>query len=396
MKLSLFFGAACAQDVFLGQDKALSAADLTRAQKPKASALVGESPEEIAAKLNQVLRTAGGASKACDDHSVEELNEIMKLLEEVSDEKLQDIYVQNSDIRARRLTSAQSSNDDKTTRHTRCFQIGELWAHHLAESVKKSLAQKVPELPVFDATINDPEYTASKTCQEGHAMVTGGGSSTHEWPNWPEQLHYKAKGHGAYPFWWGGGSDSGDADLEVWWSEKYGAEKFYHSKCTGQSLKMVGVPCTHLMFAKDTNDGQAYLYTDSYCCKSQATSGGGGSGGPAEILYPSQGNFMDIFTYQGDVDFNGVNYQGKAKYYTYKLPSSEPITDFWYFTDMDGKPVQQGEGGTGPTDQGYPQSIGHTIWHDYQPDSLDTSAIADSVFAIPDHCKTTTSTCAMP
>jgi len=306
--------------------------------------------------------------------------------------------VQNGDLRARRLTneqSSQESGDDQTTRHTMCFQIGELWAHHLAESVKKTLVQKVPELPVFDATNTDSNYTAAATCQSGHAMVTGGGgASSHEWPNWPEQLHYKAKGHGAYPFWWGGGSDDGTADLEVWWSEKFGAEKFYHSKCTGQSLKMVGVPCTHLMFAKDTNDGQAYLYTDSYCCKSQASSSGGS--GPAEILYPSQGNFMDIFTYQGDVDFNGVNYQGKAKYYTYKLPSTEPIRDFWYFTDMDGKPVQQGEGGTGPTDQGYPQSIGHTIWHDYDQSSLDSSAIDDSVFDIPAHCKTTTSTCAMP
>jgi hypothetical protein len=396
VKLSLLFGAALAQDVFLGQDnKALTAADLTRAKKPKASALVGESPEEIATKLNSVLRSAGGASKSCDDHSVDELNDIMKLLLEVSDEKLQEIYVQNKDLRARRLMSEQDSSDDKTTRHGKCFQIGELWAHHLAESVKKTLAEKVPELPVFDTTNTDPKYTALASCQSGHTMVTGGGgASSHEWPNWPEQLHYKAKGHGAYPFWWGGGSDDGTADLEVWWSEKYGAEKFYHSKCTGQSLKMVGVPCTHLMFAKDTNQGQAYLYTDSYCCKSQASSSAGS--GPTEILYPSQGNFMDIFTYQGDVDFKGVNYKGKAKYYTYKLPFTEPIRDFWYFTDMDGKPVQQGEGGTGPTDQGYPQSIGHTVWHDYEPSSLDSSAIDDSVFAIPAHCKTTTATCAMP
>lgn len=370
VKLCLLFGAAFAQDVFLGQDsKAPTAADLTRARSPRASALAGDSPEEIATKLNRVLRTAGGASKACDDHSVEELNEIMKLLLEVSDEKLQDIYVQNGDVRARRLTSEyeQESRDDKTTRHSKCFQIGELWAHHLSESVKKTLAQKVPELPVFDATNTDSDYKASANCQSGHAMVTGGGgASTHSWPNWPEELHYKAKGHGAYPFWWGGGSDSGTADLEVWWSEKFGAEKFYHSTCTGQSASMIGKPCTHLMFAKDTGAGQAYLYTDSYCCKSQATAGGGGSGGSPEILYPSQGNFMDIFTYKGEVDFKGVNYQGKAKYYVYKLPSSEPITDFWYFTDMDGKPVQQGEGGTGPTDQGYPTSIGHTIWHDYE------------------------------
>merc|ERR1711988_505257 len=69
----------------------------------------------------------------------------------------------------------------------------------------------------------------------GHAMGTSTSSSTHQWPDWPEELHYKAKAHGAYPFWWGGGSDSGTADLEVWYSEKKGAEKFYHSQCTGKS-----------------------------------------------------------------------------------------------------------------------------------------------------------------
>merc|ERR1712216_668331 len=80
--------------------------------------------------------------------------------------------------------------------------------------------------------------------------------------------HYKAKGHGAYPFWWGGGSDSGEADMEVWWSEKQGAEKFYHSSCTGKSSgkgikksgKGVGSgaswlkgPCYHLMLAPGHN-----------------------------------------------------------------------------------------------------------------------------------------------
>lgn len=402
MKLSLLCGAAVGQDVFLGQgSQAPTAADLSRAQRPRATALAAESAEEIATKLNRVLRKAGGANKSCDDHSVEELNEIMKLLLEVSDDRLQDIYLQNGDLRVRRLMNEyeqlwQDNRDDETTRHTRCFQIGELWAHHLPEVAKKMLVQKVPELPVFDSSKSDSDYQASATCQDGHKMVTGGGSaSTHQWPNWPEQLHYKAKGHGAYPFWWGGGSDDGTADLEVWWSEKFGAEKFYHSSCTGQTVYMIGKPCTHLMFAKDTNAGQAYLYTDSYCCKSQASSSGG-SFGPSEILYPSQGNFMDIFTYKGEVDFNGVNYQGKAKYYLYSLPSTEPIQDFWYFTDLDGKPVQQGEGGTGPTDQGYPESRGHTIWHDYDQSSFDTSEMDDSIFDIPEICKNTEHTCAMP
>merc|ERR1711898_79820 len=116
---------------------------------------------------------------------------------------------------------------------------------------------------------------------------------------------------------------------------------------------------------------------------------GGIGPGPAQKLAASQSDFMDDFTYQGEVDFNGVHYQGKAKYYLMKLPNSEAVQDFWYFTDMNDMPVQQGEAGTGPTDQGYPSSRGHTIWHDYDPASFDTSAIDDSVFDIPSYCKST-------
>jgi hypothetical protein len=97
----------------------------------------------------------------------------------------------------------------------------------------------------------------------------------------------------------------------------------------------------------------------------------------------------------GEKDFNGVNYKGKVKYYLLS-GVNEPVTDFWYFTSLDGKPVQQGEGGKGPTDQGYPSSIGHTIWHDYDQSTLDSSAIDPSVFAIPAACKTTYESCTFP
>merc|ERR1711879_967146 len=121
-------------------------------------------------------------------------------------------------------------------------------AHHLSDAAKRG--KTVPTVPVFDsAKADDKLYESSATCQTGHAMIKGGdGTSTHEWPDWPEELHYKAKAHGAYPFWWGGGSDSGTADMEVYWSEKQGAEKFIHSSCTGQSSWLNG-PCVHLMLA---------------------------------------------------------------------------------------------------------------------------------------------------
>merc|ERR1712232_549001 len=109
-------------------------------------------------------------------------------------------------------------------------------------------------------------------------------------------------------------------------------------------------------------------------------------GGPAEQLAPSQGTFWNTFTYKGERDFDGVYYQGKAKYYV-MTGVNEPVREFWYFTDLDGKPVQQGEAGTDPTDQGFPTSIGHTIWHDYDPSTFDTSAIDASVLLFQQHAR---------
>jgi hypothetical protein len=320
---------------------------------------------------------------------------------------LNDIYESGTDLRTRLATLAEyeqqweqdAEHAEEVIRDAKCNEAVMLWAHHLTEGGKQALSKKeLPTVPVYDSSKADNKlYESKATCQTGHAMVKGGdGTSTHEWPDWPEELHYKAKAHGAYPFWWGGGSDSASADMEVYWSEKQGAEKFVHSSCTGQSSWLDGA-CTHLMIADSSagaGDGIAYLYKadESKCCVTQPT----GSGfGPSEKLSPSQGNFYNTLEYVDERDFNGVYYQGKAKYY--KLTGvNEPVREFWYFTDLDGKPVQQGEAGTGPTDQGYPTSIGHTIWHDYDPSSLDTSAIDESVFAVPEACKTTSLKCNFP
>jgi hypothetical protein len=166
-------------------------------------------------------------------------------------------------------------------------------------------------------------------------------------------------------------------------------------------------PCVHLMLAPGTTVSpslttgapHAYLYTEdeSKCCISEPTASivsfppSGGS----ETLAPSQGTFWNTFTDKGEVDFSGVYYKGKAKYYV-MTGVNEPVRDFWYFTDLDGKPVQQGEGGKGPTDQGYPASIGYTIWHDYDQSTLDSSPIDSSVFAIPAACQSTVEQCTFP
>jgi len=402
-KLACLMATSCfGQDLFLAPSTYASKTDLMRASsKNQTTRLGGVTPQEIADKINKFLLNSPVQNRDCHDHSVDELNDLVRQMFPHLSTELSVLY-NEADGRSNRLNNLDeyeklwlSEVDSDTTREGKCAEVIMLWAHHLSEASKQSLAISLPSLPVHDPekSAESELYSARTSCVTGHAMVAGGdGSNDHQWPNWPEELHYHAKGHGAYPFWWGGGSDSGDADLEVWYSEKFGAEKFYHSSCTGQSSWLSGA-CTHLMFASGRNEGQAYLYTNDKCCKSQATSGGFG---PTEVLSPPQGNFVDVFSYQGEVDFNGVYYQGKAKYYTMKLPNSEPVQDFWYFTDLDGKPVQQGEAGVGPTDQGYPSSRGHTIWHDYNPSSLDTSGIDDSVFDIPAICKSTSLTCAFP
>merc|ERR1711920_264355 len=101
-----------------------------------------------------------------------------------------------ADTRAKRFQTIQKYEaswvnevDSATLRHSKCFEIGELWAHHLAEPAKLSTVSDVPSVPVYDKSkADDKLYVESASCQTGHAMVAGGGS------------------------------DSGNADMEVWWS----------------------------------------------------------------------------------------------------------------------------------------------------------------------------------
>jgi len=177
--------------------------------------------------------------------------------------ELESVYQSNNDLRSKRFATLTEYEDSWATetehnagalRHAKCHEVIMLWAHHLSETAKKFWKGKeLPSLPLYDVKkAGNTVYDSSTTCQTGHKMVAGGGSSTHKWPDWPEELHYSAKAHGAYPFWWGGGSDSGSADMEVWWSEKQGAEKFAHTACTGQSSWLNG-PCVHLILAPGSN-----------------------------------------------------------------------------------------------------------------------------------------------
>lgn len=215
------------------------------------------------------------STKACDLHSVDELNALLRDMLTLGSPELDAVYVQNTDDRAKRFSTlaeyeaawaVEAGVDLETLRHAKCAEIVMMFAHHLSESSKKSFAKTLPTVPVYDeAKASHKTYAEALTCQSGHAMKKGGdGSSTHQWPDWPEELHYKAMGHGAYPFWWitSQSHEQDSAPMEVWWSEKQGAEKFYHSSCAG-AYDWLQAPCYHMMYAPDSSgEYAAYLYNE--------------------------------------------------------------------------------------------------------------------------------------
>jgi hypothetical protein len=107
----------------------------------------------------------------------------------------------------------------------------------------------------------------------------------------------------------------------------------------------------------------------------------------SEPLSSPSADFMDTFTYKDTEDFTGTFYTGKIKKYLVELPSTEAVTWFWYMTDMQDRPVEQGEGGHGS---------GIVVYHEYNTSSFESTTHDPSVFEPPAICKTTTVSCAFP
>jgi len=384
---------------------------------------------DIARKINDHVSKHQNPRKECENFSLEELNQLVRDLWCHMDSSLNEIYSRPTwhvlggrphiskphDLRRRRFEtleeyeqswSKENYEQKDILREAKCAETLMLWTHHLSEDSQQKLNNTLPIIPVYNQTSADTNdvYRNSFSCVTGHNL-TAGHTSDHKLPHWPTEVHYTATGHGPYPFWLGGGPPptqedddstvgissncrgaSGSSHIEVWWSEPKAAEKFYHASC---SMKNAGytkdVPCYHLMIGAQPNP-QAYLYTEdeSWCCNSQPSSGGGGSGLNAEILSSVTSDFMDLMTLSSETSlYSGTYYKGKVKKYTMELPWSEPVSNFWYITDMDDNPVEQGES---------PQ----IICHEYNQTSFKATELSEDVFAIPDACKTTTKSCAFP
>ena len=296
-----------------------------------------------------------------------------------------------------------------------------IFSHHLPTPAQDALVNEqavvLPTLPVYNETHAQHEdeevaqtYEASYTCQSGHGMTEITTThSDHVFPHWPTNAHYTGTGYGAYPFWGGGQGDGEHGPIEVYWSEEQAAERFYHEGCyldefgygTGSS------PCFHLMTGV-LGATKAYVYSadGNFCCEStggrrrlqghRGLQGPPGPPGGGEDLSPPQSDFMDLMDFEGTTkNFETAYYSGDAYFYTETL-SNEPVSAFWYATTPEGYPLQQGEGGYGPTQ---PVPPGIFIYHEYNHTSFLAEAgqaIDPSIFAVPDVCKTSTKTCAFP
>ena len=107
---------------------------------------------------------------------------------------------------------------------------------------------------------------------------------------------------------------------------------------------------------------------------------------------------MDVFTYDGIVrDYVAEDglFAGSVKKYSMHLANPSNFY-FWYVTDLDDQPVEQGEGPcamyntNGTRDCGGPPKM---LFHQYHQETFKEAVLDDAVFALPPVCQTTKTTC---
>merc|ERR1712217_643929 len=372
-------------------------------------AYLGSEPDHIATRLNKHLtKLANTKVKACFSHSLSELRDILVRFWEQKSEHLSEQYsvkdgrsFTHKDVEGFEV-AWKSLGGGPASLSAACADVAKLFVHHLTQSAREALLKdtsvSVPLVEPYDpvhASQGDA-YAKSLTCVAGHNMTKR--TYDHNWPHWPAEAHYYGYGHGAYPFWQGAGSGTGDPYLEVWYSQTRFAEKLYHNNCATSELSgySKNVPCYHMMLGAEPNP-EAYLWTkdEDYCCKAEASNslrfppGPSGAGG----MTAPQADFRDTMNYVGSGSFSGHFYKGEVKKYTLELAETEPVKWFFYYTTPDGHPVCQGEGGDAPDSQ---KGKGIFVWHEYNVTSFQATTHSDTTFAVPEVCKQTTKTCEFP
>jgi len=409
-----------------------SRSDLQRSQRavPR-DALRGEDHASIRLKLNAALRKGVAAMLThgpCDDFTLLGLSKLETLLFEHRSPALF-----TTDLRAPRHATAESLRGElaeeaeyakkhpevfEALRDGKCTDIAMQWVHHLDDEARAKLAKtKFPLLPDKGTAEHAPELirkghhgvveklTNKTTCQIGHDAKAVARGTWEGFPAWPYEVSYNASGYGPYPFWTGTGSAAGSltkgTPIQTHWSAVLNSERLDHGMC---SLKGLGLgwtqdaPCTHLFLGTS----YAYLFDQAQtdCCissKPQTNTEFPPSGGQC-TLTTMQRDFYKVFDYAGTVE----NYTSESGYYhgtvkKYHMHLTTPADFwFWYVTDTNDKPIEQGEGPCSMYDssgsrncQGPP----HMLWHQYNPGTFKEAKLDSQVFAVPDVCKNTTRDC---
>merc|ERR1711988_1559979 len=102
-------------------------------------------------------------------------------------------------------------------------------------------------------------------------------------------------------------------------------------------------------------------------------------------------DFYNIFNYDGIVDYEGESgfHSGQVKKYSMHLTTPSNFW-FWYATDLDDKPVEQGEGGCamfGPSGTRACPNGPKFLFHQYNTSSFKEVTLDPEVFAIPEVVK---------
>jgi hypothetical protein len=394
----------------------------------------------MSTKLNAALKgTSGLQLKACNDFSVEDLVTLQRKLYQAREPALEAVYRENGD-NGRRMSAFGVYTDDlseleeawakeakalkadpelsKVSRDTKCHEAIMWYVHHLSKESQVQLSRELtlPLLPERERheVKNAPEGISGPAlagpgglgCDSAHA--TQSTAKNNKYVEWPEELTYSALGHGAFPFWDNGGpgcshcdpSVSGGAQLKVRYSAKLNSEILMHAKCgdmtwTGSSGAPNKSPCNHIF----TPDQGAFIYTPTtsleaeadgkFCCRSV-------SAGSSQFPGAVPRDWMKTASYAGTYsNFAGDHYSGPIEMFTW----TEAGLAFWYYTQPDGTPVQQGEGcyqPAGKKPQACQKMLPIVLHHDFDPATFKNATFTQSDFSVPDVCKNTQVSCSIP
>jgi len=281
-------------------------------------------------------------------------------------------------------------------RDGKCASLALSWVHHLTHDTRTEIraakislpllamrgsADHIPMLRKKGHDVVADRFEKAVTCEIGHSASAQPAGQWKGFPDWPDEITYNASGYGPYPFWHGGhggGSLTQGSPITTWWSALKNAERLdHHGKCSLSGLGGINGPCTHLFVNQ-----YAYLFSQdqSFCCISST---------PEDVCHLSrpQRDFFRAMNYNGISD----GYVSESGYYTGKIKNySMHLTNpadfwFWYFTDLDDKPLEQGEGPC-VLPRGCPGPPKY-LFHQYDPPTFRALNISQDVFTIPAICK---------